>query len=65
MKNIEQGMPKVSYLVASYTHVQYIKQTIDSILNQTYPNIEVIVCDDCSKDNSREFLAEYAKEIFK
>lgn len=54
--------PKVSYLIPSYNHEMYIKKAIDSVLEQTYPNIELIVCDDCSTDNSDAFLKDYAAQ---
>lgn len=51
---------KVTYVITSFNHKKYIKNTIDSILNQTYRNIELIVCDDCSTDGSIPFLEEYS-----
>lgn len=53
---------KISYLVASYNHIKFIQETIDSILNQSYKNLELIVLDDCSSDGSRDFLSKYSKE---
>ncbi len=53
---------KVSYLMTSYNHKKYIKKAIDSILNSSHKNIELIVCDDCSTDGSDVFLEEYSKE---
>ena len=44
--------PLVSIGIALYNHEYYIKECIDSILNQTYDNIEIIVIDDGSKDAS-------------
>jgi len=44
--------PLVSVIVSSYNHEQYIEECIQSIVNQTYPNIELIVADDGSKDNT-------------
>ena len=52
----------VTYGITSYNHINYIKKTIDSVLNQTYSNIELIVIDDCSTDGSDAFLERYAKE---
>lgn len=46
----------VTALVPSYNHGQFIKQRIESILNQTYKNIELIVIDDGSQDNSDEVI---------
>ena len=55
-------VPLVSYLVPSYNHRAYVQQTVDSVLAQDYPRIELIVGDDCSPDGSGEFLARYAAE---
>lgn len=48
--------PKVTALVPSYNHGGFIRQRIESILGQTYKNVELIVIDDCSKDNSDEII---------
>lgn len=50
----------VSVVVPSYNYASYLEKRIDSILNQTYSNIEIIVIDDCSTDNSVEVLQKYA-----
>ena len=52
-------MPFVSVIVPNYNHAPYLKQRIDSIINQTYQNFELILLDDCSSDNSREVLESY------
>jgi glycosyltransferase involved in cell wall biosynthesis len=49
----------VSIVVASYNHVKYLPKRIESLLSQTYKNIEIIIIDDCSPDNSREVLRTY------
>lgn len=51
--------PKVSVIVPNYNHARYLNQRIDSILNQTYQDFELILLDDCSTDNSREVLLSY------
>ena len=53
--------PLISVIVPNYNHEKYLKQRLDSIFNQTYPNFEVILLDDRSTDNSRRLLSEYAK----
>lgn len=54
--------PLVSVIVPNYNHEIYLKQRLDSIYNQTYKKIEVILLDDCSTDDSREILSEYAEK---
>jgi glycosyltransferase involved in cell wall biosynthesis len=49
-------MPLVTIVVPCYNHEKYIKDTIESIINQTYKNIELIVIDDGSKDNSAKVI---------
>ncbi len=49
----------VSVLVASYNCEQYIRGCLDCLLNQTYKDVEIIVCDDCSTDGTRKILREY------
>lgn len=51
--------PIVSVIVPNYNHAQYLKQRIDSVLDQAYQNFELIILDDCSTDNSRKIIAEY------
>lgn len=51
--------PKVSIIMASYNHAEYIGQAIESILGQTYTNWEFIIYDDCSTDNSAEIIKAY------
>jgi glycosyltransferase involved in cell wall biosynthesis len=51
--------PLVSIAMASYNGEKYISQQIDSILSQTYPNIELVIVDDGSTDNTVEIVQEY------
>ena len=50
---------KVDVLVATYNGEKYIKQQIESLLNQTYKNIQIYISDDCSTDGTRQILKEY------
>jgi glycosyltransferase involved in cell wall biosynthesis len=55
-------MPTVSVIVPNYNHARYLRQRIESVLGQTYQDFEVILLDDCSADDSRSVLSEYAKD---
>ena len=50
--------PLISVLLPVYNHEKYIQQTINSITNQTYKNIELIIVDDGSTDNSTKIINE-------
>ncbi|MCU7614250.1 glycosyltransferase [Chryseobacterium sp. GMJ5] len=54
--------PLVTVIVVSYNHSKYIKENLDSIKNQTYDNIQLIVGDDASKDNSVEVFQQWLQE---
>lgn len=49
----------VSVIIPNYNHALYLKQRIDSVLNQTFQDFEVIILDDCSTDDSREIIEQY------
>ena len=51
---MNQSQPLVTVIIASYNHAPYIEQSILSVLNQTYSNIELLVIDDGSTDDSVE-----------
>lgn len=53
---------KIDILLATYNGEKYLKEQIDSILNQTYQNIKLIISDDCSKDSTRKILREYEQK---
>ncbi|MDR1583934.1 MAG: glycosyltransferase family 2 protein, partial [Prevotellaceae bacterium] len=52
-------MPKISVIVPNYNHALYLPQRIESILQQTCQDFELILLDDCSTDNSREIIEQY------
>ena len=52
-------MKKISILISTFNGKKYIKEQLDSIFNQTYKNIEIIVRDDGSSDNTIEILKSY------
>ena len=51
--------PLVSVCIPAYNNADYIDQTIDCILSQTYSNLELIICDDKSTDNTVEVIKKY------
>jgi glycosyltransferase involved in cell wall biosynthesis len=53
-------MVDVSVIIPNYNHAEYLTQRIDSVLNQTYQNFEIIILDDCSTDRSKEVIAAYS-----
>jgi glycosyltransferase involved in cell wall biosynthesis len=55
------NFPLISVIVPNYNHAAFLKQRINSVLNQTYQNIEIIILDDCSTDNSKEIIEHFAK----
>ena len=55
-------MSVISIAMATYNGEKFLREQIDSILDQTYKDIELVICDDCSKDSTREILKEYEKK---
>jgi glycosyltransferase involved in cell wall biosynthesis len=53
--------PLVSIVIPAYNAAQYLREAIDSVLNQTYSNIELIVLDDGSTDATRDILGSYSQ----
>ncbi len=55
-------MPKVSVLIPVYNAEPYIGKTIESVLNQTYTDFELVIVDDCSTDGTFQICENYAKQ---
>lgn len=57
----EDFIPLVTVIVPNYNHSAFLRERLDSIYAQTYTNIQVILLDDLSSDDSRAILTEYAE----
>ena len=55
-------MPKISIVIPIYNVERYLRKCLDSILNQTFQDIEIICVDDGSTDKSLEILQEYKRK---
>lgn len=55
-------MPKISIIMGIYNCDRYLKESIESIINQSYNDWELIMCDDNSTDNTYKIALEYSKE---
>ena len=56
-------LPKVSIPIATYNRAEYLAECLESVLAQTYKNIEIIVVDDGSTDETAEVAARFGKKI--
>ncbi|GHV04446.1 hypothetical protein FACS189485_09860 [Spirochaetia bacterium] len=52
----------VSIAMTTYNGARYLREQLDSILTQNYSDFELVICDDCSTDNTWAILAEYAEK---
>lgn len=55
----DASLPLVSVAIATYNGEAFLEEQLDTIFSQTYPNIEVVVCDDRSTDRTQEILRRY------
>ncbi len=59
---MSKSNPLVSVLVATYNSENFIKDNLDSLISQTYKNIEIVVCDDASSDNTVSIVKKYQEK---
>jgi len=58
------GLPLVSIIVPVFNGARYLRESIDSIIKQTYPRIEVLIMDDASTDSTPDIIASYGDKVF-
>ena len=61
MKKTEK-LPLISIIIPFYNNEKYINECLDSVLNQDYPNIEIVAMNDGSTDNTGKILQDYSKK---
>ena len=54
--------PLITLALSVYNVEPYLRQSLETIVNQTYQNLEILCIDDCSKDNTYDILQEYAQK---
>lgn len=62
VKTLNINNPLITVIVPNYNHEKYLEKRLESIYKQTYKNIEVLLLDDCSTDNSRKVLKAYKEK---
>ena len=62
MKEVSNKEPLISVIIPVYKVEKYLKRCIDSVINQTYKNLEIILVDDGSPDNCPKICDDYSKK---
>jgi glycosyltransferase involved in cell wall biosynthesis len=60
LKKMINYTPKVTVIITCFNREESIAQSIESVINQTYKNIELIIIDDCSTDHSQSIISDFA-----
>ena len=64
LSNISTKQPLVSFIIPFYNHNHFVKQTLDSILDDTYSNKEIIIINDGSPDPNDDNITKWIKKKF-
>lgn len=59
---MQKSKPLVSIAMATYNGARYIEEQLQSIIQQTYSNLEIVIVDDCSKDNTVQIIEQYQEQ---
>lgn len=62
---IAKGTSKVSIILPTYNGERHLRKSVESCLSQTYPNIELVIVDDCSTDGTSEIVRSFRDERIK
>lgn len=59
---MDTKFPLISVLIATYNRAPYLERAVKSVLRQSYPNMEIVIVDDCSSDHTKGVVEELQKE---
>lgn len=59
---MENKIPLVTICMPTYNHGAYIAVAIQSIIDQNYPNLQIIIADDCSTDNTKDIINKFQRD---
>ena len=59
---MSQIRPTIGVCIPAYNQARYVRECVESVINQTYPPSQIVICDDASTDGTREIVQEYEKK---